>query len=363
MARAGAVVVAALACASVGFGAARLECTVGEVLRVYDGGTFLCRVNDWPGVGAVRVHVTIRGLGSAPDRVEQDRRSLEAALRNARVLRLRNVDAGSYFRVVADVEADGRDFLQRLVGSGLAKRVVSAPPEPTREPAVQTQSQLQPAAKPGGPGTPAAASTAQQPAIRYVKMSELLDTVVDLSAWRSEMGFAEAIEMLRTSTVPPLPMIVFWRDLDENAFVRKDTPIGLSGVSRIPVRRALQLLLLAVGRNGDELEYVAQDGVITVATKRLGLGSRRVTRVYDTGELASPPSTGLFGTFGGMGTGMGGMGMGGMGTGGMGMGGMGMGGMGMGGMGMGGMGNMGMGAMQGMGMGMGFGPGSGLYGR
>ncbi len=41
-------------------------------------------------------------------------------LRGAKVIELRNMKRGKYFRIVADVYADGKSVGQSLIGSGLA---------------------------------------------------------------------------------------------------------------------------------------------------------------------------------------------------------------------------------------------------
>jgi hypothetical protein len=172
------------------------------------------------------------------------------------------------------------------------------------------------------------------------------------------MPLSEAVDILRNCTFPKLNITVLWKDLEENADIYPDTPIGIDGVSGVPLSRHLKSLLAGVsGASPERVGYVVEDGVIVVATLD-SLPHRMVTRVYDITDLMGQPSTGFPG-MGMMGMGMPGMGMMGMGMPGMGMQGMGMQGMGMPGMGMPGMGMPGMG-MPGMGMpGMGM-PGMGM---
>ena len=200
--------------------------------------------------------------------------------------------------------------------------------------------------------------------------------LMDPSTFTPQMPLSEAIEILRNSTFPSLNISVLWKDLEENADIYPDTPIGIDGVSGVPLRRHLKSLLDGVsGGAPEKLGYVVEDGVIIVATLD-SLPQRMVTRVYDVTDLVGQPSTG-FPPMGMMGMGMPGMGMMGMGM--PGMGGMmgGMGGYGMGMPGMGGMGGYGMGmpgmggTMGGYGMGMpgmggiigGMTPGFGSYGN
>jgi len=147
--------------------------------------------------------------------------------------------------------------------------------------------------------------------------------LMDPASFTPQMPFSEAIEILRNSTIPRLNISVLWKDLEENADIYPDTPIGIDGVSGVPLSRHLKSLLAGVsGGSPEELGYVVDDGVIVVATLE-NLPEKMVTRVYDITDLVGQPSTG-FPQFGfgmmGMGMGMQGMGMPGMGMQGMGMG-------------------------------------------
>jgi hypothetical protein len=155
------------------------------------------------------------------------------------------------------------------------------------------------------------------------------------SAFTPEMPFSEAIEILRHSTQPPLNIVVLWRDLADNADVHPDTPIGIDGVSGIPLRQHIELLLMSLSAGSvAELGYAVEKGVIIIATKD-SLPAKMSTRVYDISDLVSEPANyrglGFGGMYGGLGYGMGGM------YGGYGMGG------GYGGYGMGGYGGYGLG--------------------
>jgi hypothetical protein len=178
------------------------------------------------------------------------------------------------------------------------------------------------------------------------------------SAFTPEMTFGEAIEILRNATQPPLNIVVLWRDLADNADVHEDSPIGIDGVSGIPLGKHIELLLMSLSAGSvAELGYAVEKGAVIIATTD-ALPAKMTTRVYDISDLMSEPANyrgfgGFGGMFGGYGMGgMGGYGMGGMGGYGMGgMGGYGMGGYGMGGMGGYGMGGYGMGGYGGYGMG------------
>ncbi|HPO70499.1 MAG TPA: hypothetical protein PKV53_09325, partial [Anaerohalosphaeraceae bacterium] len=123
-------------------------------------------------------------------------------------------------------------------------------------------------------------------------VNELLDKTVDLSMLTEDTTLAEAIELLRNSVDPPLPIVVYWSDLSQNAFVEKTTPINMSGegLRRVVLRTALSRVLQAVGSGGfAELAYVVQEGTVTVAT-RDSLPANYVTEIYDVADLLNPPA-------------------------------------------------------------------------
>jgi hypothetical protein len=152
----------------------------------------------------------------------------------------------------------------------------------------------------------------------------------DPSRFSQNMPFGEAIDILRYSTNPPLNIVVLWRDLAEKADIDKTTPIGMDGVSGIPLRKHLELLLMSVSAgSAAKLGYAVEKGVIIIATTE-SLPKRAKTRVYDITDLVSEPANyslrgmmGPMGTYGGSygnmgyggyGSGMGGLGYGGAGS-------------------------------------------------
>ena len=116
---------------------------------------------------------------------------------------------------------------------------------------------------------------------------------VDLSALTFDMPFSEAIDILRNSTDPPLKIVVLWRDLRENAFVERDTPIYIEGVSGISLRTGLKILLRSVSSGLAELDYVVDKGIIIVGTKD-SLPAKKVVRIYDISYLAARPAAYAF---------------------------------------------------------------------
>ena len=110
------------------------------------------------------------------------------------------------------------------------------------------------------------------------------------SSFTPDMSFDEAINILRNSAVPKLNIAVLWKDLEENADIYRDTPIGINGVSKVPLRTHLKLLLMSISAGGTEkLGYVIDDGVIIIATQG-SLPKKMKTRVYDITDLVSAPA-------------------------------------------------------------------------
>ncbi|MGB2862758.1 MAG: hypothetical protein WBC05_05465, partial [Sedimentisphaerales bacterium] len=129
----------------------------------------------------------------------------------------------------------------------------------------------------------------QAPAIRQnpadAVVYEQLEQIVDLSNLTSSTSFAEVIEMLANSVVPPLQIQPNWRDLLENADVEQTTPAGMDPLTGIKLRKALEILLDGVSGDLAELEYVVDEGVILIATAD-ALPSNMVPLVYEIPALA-----------------------------------------------------------------------------
>jgi len=110
-----------------GYGSAR----VTEVTSIYDGDTFRANIADWPPIVGERIKVRINGIDS-PElraRCDNEKRQARAAkqwlvakLRSADVIELRHMERGKYFRIVADVYADGESVGQEMIEQGLAVR-------------------------------------------------------------------------------------------------------------------------------------------------------------------------------------------------------------------------------------------------
>jgi len=123
--------------------------------------------------------------------------------------------------------------------------------------------------------------------VAYKKVSRI---TAGPSSFTPDMSFNEAINILRNSTVPKLNIAVLWKDLEENADIYRDTPIGIDGVSKVPLRTHLKLLLMSISAGSTEkLGYVVDDGVIIIATQG-SLPKKMIARVYDITDLVSAPA-------------------------------------------------------------------------
>ncbi len=123
-------------------------------------------------------------------------------------------------------------------------------------------------------------------------VNEVRTQPVELSGLTENTTFQEAIEMMRVAVDPPLTIIVYWKDLDDNAFVTKDTVINMNGegMNRVILRTALESLLEAMSSGGfATISYVVTEGVIKIATKDY-LPTNFKTQIYDVADLLNPPA-------------------------------------------------------------------------
>jgi endonuclease YncB( thermonuclease family) len=109
--------------------------TVDEVTSVLDGDTFRATISDWPPIIGERIPVRIAGI-NAPERrsrcdteAEKERERELAAdariylverLRGAETVELRQIERGSFFRIIAEVWADGESVGEEMLEEGYA---------------------------------------------------------------------------------------------------------------------------------------------------------------------------------------------------------------------------------------------------
>lgn len=108
---------------------------VDEINSFYDGDTFTATISEWPPVIGERIPVRIASI-NAPERrshcdteAEKERERELAAdariylverLRGAETIELRRIERGSFFRIIAEVWADGENVGQEMIEAGHA---------------------------------------------------------------------------------------------------------------------------------------------------------------------------------------------------------------------------------------------------
>jgi endonuclease YncB( thermonuclease family) len=102
---------------------------VSEVTSIYDGDTFRANLKGYPEIIGNRIGIRINGIDTPEMRGQCQKEKALARqakafsvqqLRSAKVIELRNMKRGKYFRIVADVFVDGQDLAQMLVDHNLA---------------------------------------------------------------------------------------------------------------------------------------------------------------------------------------------------------------------------------------------------
>lgn len=258
---------------------------VDQVLSVRSASEFECRLKDYPYTKNARFRVQIRSLGTDGAVSDVQQQQIIEQLGSAKQIRLENVQMRNYFRVVADVVVDGVNLASQFA------RTQSMPAE-TADTSRQAGSAFaRPSRRWGYPAVSAAQrpiSSSQPPVRVVVTMDALLSARVNLSAISDQTSFGEALEILSDSVRPPLPLVVLWNDLENNALIDKDMPVGLSGFGTVPLRQGLELILHSVSRNGGlEPELAVEGGVITIGTQR-GLLQKSSLKSYPITDLVSP---------------------------------------------------------------------------
>lgn len=103
---------------------------VDEITSIYDGDTFRCNIKGYPGIVGERIGIRIYGIDTPEMRdknpkikalAQKAKQFAVSKLRGAKVIELRNMRRGKFFRIVAEVWVDGKDLGKMMIKEGLAK--------------------------------------------------------------------------------------------------------------------------------------------------------------------------------------------------------------------------------------------------
>lgn len=102
--------------------------TVSEVTSIYDGDTFRANIKGLHPLIGERIGIRVAGIDTPEMRgkckaekelAQKAKQQTVSILRAAKNIELRNVKRGKYFRIVADVYADGKNLTSELIKRGL----------------------------------------------------------------------------------------------------------------------------------------------------------------------------------------------------------------------------------------------------
>lgn len=102
--------------------------TVSEVTSIYDGDTFRANIKGLHSLIGERIGIRVAGIDTPEMRgkckaekalAQKAKQQTVSILRAAKNIELRNVKRGKYFRIVADVYADGKNLTSELIKRGL----------------------------------------------------------------------------------------------------------------------------------------------------------------------------------------------------------------------------------------------------
>jgi len=102
--------------------------TATRLVSVYDGDTFRVDIDTFPPIIGQNMPIRVYGIDTpeirgnrTKDLAMQAKNVARLLLENARVIELRNMRRGKYFRIIAEVWLDGISLSQVLIDKGLAK--------------------------------------------------------------------------------------------------------------------------------------------------------------------------------------------------------------------------------------------------
>ena len=102
---------------------------VDKVTSIYDGDTFRANIKGYPNIIGKSISIRINGIDT-PEikcKCKKEKQLSQKAkqftiniLRSAKIIVLKNLKRGKYFRIIADVYADDKNLAQELIKNNLA---------------------------------------------------------------------------------------------------------------------------------------------------------------------------------------------------------------------------------------------------
>lgn len=119
------IFISSIICAKENFGSIKID----EVTFIYDGDTFRANISTYPGIIGKRISIRVNGIDTPEIKakcIKEKKLAIKAkqltvaTLRNAKIIELRNMQRGKYFRIVADVYTDNKSLANSLIENNLA---------------------------------------------------------------------------------------------------------------------------------------------------------------------------------------------------------------------------------------------------
>jgi len=106
------------------------DIVVSKYIRNYDADTITVNIDDWPAIIGQKISIRVNGIDTpemsggndySKQLARQAQKFVEALMKSSKVIILKHPQRGKYFRIVADVEIDGKDLGKMLICCGYAK--------------------------------------------------------------------------------------------------------------------------------------------------------------------------------------------------------------------------------------------------
>lgn len=251
-----------------------------SILHVHSANEFTCRIDEWKQVKNLKLRVKVRGLEKI---VEGDtgRKILEELFESKKELFLRNIEDRGYFHVLADVYAGKMNIAEIISAQIQLLREEKAAQRKTAPEDLNTE-MLE---KRGEQSVPLGVQVNRQKSER-IEIEKILQEEADLSGLKEDVTLRDALEIVRTSAEPPLPLLVLWNDLSRNLAVDPERPIGFEIKGKAPLGVVLELILSSASLSSQRPVLLREGGLLLVVSPQFAVMKMR-PKIYDIGELTS----------------------------------------------------------------------------